>query len=112
MTKRASTSAKDARLAAFIAYHTNRQKEQIRTEIMEAKPGTIAATVTERTPLRWRAVREMIEAGEVIVLSETNGPTRRGPPAANGKRRVRREVRVTLAGWDPITREFTDDERI
>lgn len=102
--------AEDARRAGTILHHTQKAKDALRRDIMDAPVGVYAVTVTEHHPMRWRAAREMVEAGELVVLSETRCPTRRGPAAADGQRRVRREMRVTLAGWDPVAREFRQDE--
>lgn len=103
----------DARRAGLLLHNIEKAKDQIRQRVMEAPLGVHAVTVTEQKPMQWRAAQLMIEAGELLVLSSSRGETRRGPPAAGGRRRVRREVRVTLAGWDPVAREFRQDgERI
>ena len=101
--------AQDRRRAGLVIHYVDKAKEALRADIMEAPVGVYAVTVTEHHPMRWRAAQEMIEAGELVVLSESRGETRRGPAPAGGKRRVRREVRVTLEGWDPIAREFRDE---
>jgi hypothetical protein len=99
-----------ARLAGLRSHHIETQREAIIKAITEAKPGTLGIRISEQKPMRWAAALHMIEGGELVVIRESRGPTRRGPAREDGTRAIRRELLVTLDGWDPMKRQFEDDQ--
>jgi hypothetical protein len=105
----AAAEAYAARMAGLWTHHVERQKRVIRARFMALPRNAVAITVTEQNRAQWEACSQMIEAGELVLIREERRETRRGPPRPDGTRRVRKERRVSLADFDPVTKTDTSD---